>query len=308
MSLDLKLNYTQVFLAMLALAALVFLVTVLLKMYLRSKANSDLSSKYADKEWKSPLKAARTYPEVNAFRFSGLLTKFGIAIALAATLFAFSATVTEKEVFIPDGALTLDEEIEVEPPRTAEQQKPPPPPPPPVIEEVPEEELEEEEDIEFEDTDIDEDEVIEDTGDEFEEEEVGEPEVEEEEEEEEEIFLRAEQSPRFPGCEDMTGSKEEKEACAQKKMLKYIYSNLQYPAIARENGIQGNVVLEFVVGKDGKIEGIKLLRDLEGGCGEAALKVIKGMNSLPQRWTPGKQQGRPVKVKYTLPIKFRLQE
>ena len=65
----------------------------------------------------------------------------------------------------------------------------------------------------------------------------------------------------------------------------------------------------FDFNKDKKVttEDLKLVRDLEGGCGEAALKIVEGMNSLPQKWTPGKQRGRAVKVKYTLPVKFKLE-
>ena len=304
---SLEMGFSAVFYWMLALAFLVILTTVALKMYLKKQQDSDLSAKHAGKKWKSPITRAGTYPEVNAFKFSGPLTTFGVAIALAATLVSFGATSYEQDVFIPDDALALDEEMEIEPPRTAEPPPPPPPPPPPVIEEVPEEEIEEEDDIEFEDTDIDEDEIIEDIPDEVQEEEEEVEVVEVEEEEEDEIFMIVEQSPRFPGCEDMGGSKDELEACATKKMLEYIYGNLKYPAIARENGIEGQVVIQFVVAKDGKIEDIDLVRNLEGGCGEAAMKVVRGMNSLPQRWTPGKQQGRNVKVKYTLPVKFKLE-
>ena len=304
--MDLEMNFALVGWCLLGLAALVLLVIFGLKYYINSRANSDLTGKYRDKKWKSPLDAHGQYPDVDVFRFTSPLTKFGAAFALAATLFAFSATTYDKVVNIPDGALELEEEMEIEPPRTAEPPPPPPPPPPPVIEEVPEEEIEEEDEPEFVDQDVEEETIMEEL-----------PEVEEAPPppppppppapEEEEVFMIVEQNPRFPGCEDMSGSKEEKEACATKKMLEYIYGNLKYPAIARENGIEGQVVIQFVVDKDGTIDDIKLVRDLEGGCGEAALKVVNGMNSLPQKWTPGKQRGRAVKVKYTLPVKFKLE-
>lgn len=304
---NLELSYLAVALGVLSVLVIIALVALGLWMYLNSKASSDLTAKYAGKKMKSPILAAGQYPDINPFRWRGPLISLGVTLALLTTLLSFGATRYEKSVSIPDDALFLDEEIEVEPPRTSEPPPPPPPPPPPVIEEVAEEELEEEDDIDFQDEDIDEDEVIE----EIPEEEVVEEEevevVEVEEEEEEEIFMIVEQAPRFPGCEDMSGSKEEKKACADKKMLEYIYGNLKYPAIARENGIEGQVVIQFVVDKDGSISDINLVRDLEGGCGEAALKVVKGMNNLPQKWTPGKQRGRAVKVKYTLPVKFKLE-
>ena len=113
--------------------------------------------------------------------------------------------------------------------------------------------------------------------------------------------------PRFPGCEDAGGTDKEKEECAKEKMLQYIYKNLKYPAIARENGVEGMAVLQFVVKEDGSVSDINIVRDPGAGCGDAAHKVVTGMNNLPQKWTPGKQRGRPVKVLYTLPVRFRLQ-
>ena len=122
-----------------------------------------------------------------------------------------------------------------------------------------------------------------------------------------EIVFIAEQMPRFPGCEDMVGSNKEKEKCAQEKMLQYIYKNLKYPLIARENRVEGVAVIRFVVDKNGSVKDVKLMRELGAGCGDAAKHVINAMNDLPQKWTPGKQRGRPVNVLYTLPIKFKLQ-
>jgi len=90
-------------------------------------------------------------------------------------------------------------------------------------------------------------------------------------------------------------------------MLQYIYKNLKYPAIARENGVEGMCVLQFVVGTDGSVEDVKIVRDIGAGCGAAADVVVKGMNNLPEKWTPGKQRGRPVKVLYTLPVRFKLE-
>jgi protein TonB len=90
-------------------------------------------------------------------------------------------------------------------------------------------------------------------------------------------------------------------------MLEYIYKNLKYPAIARENGVEGQVVLQFVVDKDGSIADAKVVRDIGAGCGTEAEKVVNGMNNMGQKWIPGKQRGRPVRVLYTLPVKFKLE-
>ena len=66
-------------------------------------------------------------------------------------------------------------------------------------------------------------------------------------------------------------------------------------------------VLQFVVAEDGSVKDIQIKRDPGAGCGDAAQKVVAAMNNLPQKWTPGKQRGRSVKVLYTLPVKFKLQ-
>lgn len=125
-------------------------------------------------------------------------------------------------------------------------------------------------------------------------------------EESDEVIVIAEQMPRFPGCEEIDGSNKEKEACAKEKMLQYIYKNLNYPAIASNNQVQGMAILQFVVGKDGMIRDLAILRDPGAGCGQAAYNVIEAMNNLPEKWTPGKQRGRSVSVRYTLPVKFKL--
>jgi protein TonB len=125
---------------------------------------------------------------------------------------------------------------------------------------------------------------------------------------EEEVIIIVDVSPQFPGCEHLDLNKVEKESCAQKKMLEFIYGNLKYPIEARKNGTQGQVVVQLVVTKEGYIENIILVRDVKDGCGEAAVAVVQLMNELPERWTPGMQEGKPVNVKYTLPVKFKLED
>ncbi len=124
-------------------------------------------------------------------------------------------------------------------------------------------------------------------------------------EDEAEVILFAEQMPRFPGCEDIVGNQEEKRACAEKRLIEYISSQLKYPQYARESGIKGRVVIQFVVEKDGTVSNVQVIRDIGGGCGAEAARVVKLMNALPERWIPGRQGGRPVRVQFTLPIVFR---
>lgn len=121
-----------------------------------------------------------------------------------------------------------------------------------------------------------------------------------------EIFMIVEYMPHFPGCEDIA-DKDERKKCSDGKIISFINNNIKYPAIARENGIEGTAVIRFVVEKDGSItfdsdEANVILRDPGGGCGKEALKVVKKMPT----WKPGKQRNQPVKVQFTLPIKFQL--
>jgi TonB family protein len=120
----------------------------------------------------------------------------------------------------------------------------------------------------------------------------------------EEIFKVVEEMPRFPGCENLPRA--ERKKCADKEMLEFIYKNLNYPAEARANNIQGTLVVQFVIEKDGQINDINVVRDIGGQCGEEAERVIRLMNEMGKRWIPGKQRGRPVRVQLNLPVKFRI--
>ncbi|MEL7163019.1 MAG: hypothetical protein AAFN92_19830, partial [Bacteroidota bacterium] len=129
----------------------------------KNRTEKALSGAYADDESaKASYIANRAkYERLDVFGLSSTFFNFGLALAVGVSLLAFAWTQYDAEIYIPEGALELEEEIEVEPPRTAEPPPPPPPPPPPVIEEVPEEELIEEDPPEFEDTSIDEETVVE---------------------------------------------------------------------------------------------------------------------------------------------------
>ncbi|MEM9887948.1 MAG: TonB family protein [Bacteroidota bacterium] len=122
------------------------------------------------------------------------------------------------------------------------------------------------------------------------------------------IFKVVEEMPRFPSdeCEAMT-TNEARNECAQTAFLKYLYTNLKYPAAARQASIQGVNVIQFIIEKDGRLSNFKILRDIGGGCGEEALRVMKKMNSDDIRWIPGVQNGEKVAVEYTVPVKYMLQ-
>lgn len=97
--------------------------------------------------------------------------------------------------------------------------------------------------------------------------------------------------PRFPGCEGQGLVKKELEECAKNKMLTYIYENLEYPEQAKKKGIEGRAIIQFKVDIDGSMKDVKLIRDLEEGCGKAALKVIKKMQA-EYKWIPELKEER----------------
>ncbi len=116
------------------------------------------------------------------------------------------------------------------------------------------------------------------------------------------IFVIVEEMPRFPGCEDRDLAKKERYECATNLMLKFIYDHIRYPEIARQNGIEGTVYIKFVVETDGAISQATIARDIGGGCGTEALRVV----GLMPKWLPGLQRGRAVRVQFSLPVKFKL--
>ncbi len=106
--------------------------------------------------------------------------------------------------------------------------------------------------------------------------------------EENKIYEAVEQEPEFPG--------------GRAALQKWIYDHLHYPPIALENGIQGSVVIRFVVGKDGKVGEAKILKSIDPDLDKEAVRVVK---ELPD-FSPGRMNGHPVSVWYTLPIKFKI--
>ena len=114
--------------------------------------------------------------------------------------------------------------------------------------------------------------------------------VEEEEPEEQTIFEVVEQMPEFPNG-GMAG------------LMQYLSKNIKYPTIAQENGTQGRVTVQFVVNRDGSIVDAKVLRGVDPYLDKEAIRVI---SSMP-KWKPGMQRGKAVRVKYTVPVIFRLQ-
>ena len=85
-------------------------------------------------------------------------------------------------------------------------------------------------------------------------------------------------------------------------MLKYIMENIKYPEQAMKEGIQGRVTVSFIVEKDGRVSNVRLLRSVQSALDKEAIRVVKSM----PKWTPGKQNGKPVRVRFNLPVMFKL--
>lgn len=207
----------------------------------------------------------------------------GCVLGLSLIFFAFEwSTITKKldeTVLVQD--VLAEEEIEI----TRREPTPPPPPPPPEPEapeiiEVVEEKVETRLEIKTEDdqsqrqmqTYV-----------------PPPPPKPKQEEVTEEIFVVVEDQPLFPG--------------GNAAMMKFLSDNIKYPVIAQENNIQGRVICNFVVERDGSITDVQVVRGVDPSLDREAVRVIQQM----PRWKPGKQRGQAVRVRFTLPVVFRLQ-
>lgn len=207
----------------------------------------------------------------------------GITLGFAVLFFAFEwSSETEKldeSIIVQD--ILAEEEIEI----TRRDPTPPPPPPPPEPEtpeiiEVVEEEVEDKFEINVEDDQ---------TQRQVQTYVPPPPPQPKQEEVADEIFVVVEEQPEYPG--------------GQAAMMRFLSDNIRYPVIAQENGIQGRVICNFVVERDGSITDVQVVRGVDPSLDREAVRVIQQMPS----WTPGRQRGQAVRVRFTLPVVFRLQ-
>jgi len=212
-----------------------------------------------------------------------LFTEIGFVVALLVVYGAFEYSSKDKQTKVLEAEVVAVEEEELIP---ITQETPPPPPETPQIPVLSDNIDIVDDDLKVEDTILN----LEDDANlgveirEYVEQ------VEEEVIEEEAIpFQLVEQKPGFMGGDANAFSK-------------WVNERLQYPEIAKENGIQGRVVLQFVVGADGKVSNVKVVRGVDPALDKEAVRVVQ---SSP-KWTPGKQRDRAVKVTYTFPVIFQL--
>jgi len=214
----------------------------------------------------------------NLDRFKGIFLLTGLAISLGVMLFIFSwSSKAEAAADYTPNSVVEDEEMIIS---TKREVKPPPPPPPPSVAEIiniVDEPIINDEELEW-DTEYEEGEEIEIV------------EINETEEPVENDFTHVivEQMPKFPGGE--------------LALRKFIAKNINYPAISRENDVQGKVYVRFAVSKDGSVKKVSVVRGVDEDLDKEAIKVVK---KLP-KFEPGRMGNKPVSVWYTVPIHFKL--
>ncbi len=222
------------------------------------------------------------HANIETHKVTFLLMGLVVALAVLFVGFEWSSTLSKLDETVIVQDVLAEEEIEI----TQREPEPPPPPPPPEPEvpeiiEVTEEKVETKIDLSSLEDDQSKAQVQTYTP--------PPPPKPVEEEATEEIFVVVEKQPEFPG--------------GTTALMKFLGDNIKYPVIAQENGIQGRVITNFVVERDGSISDVQVVRGQDPSLDREAVRVIKTM----PRWTPGQQRGKPVRVRFTLPVVFRLQ-
>jgi periplasmic protein TonB len=213
-------------------------------------------------------------PSADLEKSKGIFLQIGLFVALGLVLIAFEYKVYEGDG-MDLGQLTIDLSEEEIIPITQPENIPPPPPPPVTVEiTLVEDDVEVKNEIEIKETEADQKTIIE---------------IVQKDEDivEAEIFTIVEEMPSFPGGEEA--------------LFKYLGNEIKYPAMAKDAGIQGTVYVTFVIGSDGKVKDVKVLRGVKG-LDDEAIRVVEKMPN----WKPGKQRGKSVSVQYNLPIRFVL--
>jgi len=203
-----------------------------------------------------------------------LYVQIGLLLSLTLLIVAFRVNMSTQNSF----QVQMEEQETVDMKQiqqTQQEEEPPPPPKPPVPQEVPNDEVIEQNDVDF-DASLDMDQEL-DVGE-------GPPGDEEEEEEEQEIFMVVENQPELIGG------------------IEALQSSANYPEFAKKAGIEGRVIVQFVVDEQGNVQDPKVTRGVHKLLNEEAIKAVKEQN-----FEPGKQRGEAVKVQMSLPVTFRLQ-
>jgi periplasmic protein TonB len=275
-----------------------------------------LVDKYADSaENTSPLN--RKYEEVSVFNRVPLSFRVGGAVALAVVLLVINWTIYSQEKndgYLAD--LEIPTEVNLDPPATPPTPPPPalPPPPPPMAElppQVTDSTLNEPPKEPAADTVATYDPNNKGKGDPNSKIFTPEPpkpvEIKRAPVKEiEEIIDIAQEMPLFPYQENIIGDYDVRKQHADMKMLQWIYGEIKYPNKARDLSIEGTVVVSFVIDSQGNMSDVMMRKKIGGGCEEEAERVVRKMASTLPKWTPARQNGRNVSVRFNLPIRFKL--
>ncbi len=213
----------------------------------------------------------RKKPEADLSKYYTIFLQLGLILTLAIFIIAVKVDISSvgpEEYVLEEQEIVEMEEII----QTRQIETPPPPPRPPVPVEVPNDEIIDDVDIDIS-SDWDLDDRLEMP-----------PPPEEEEQPEEDFFVVVEQMPELIGG------------------LASIQENIRYPEMARRAGIEGRVYVQFIVNEEGEVEDPQVIRGIGGGADEEALRAVR-----QAKFKPGMQRGRPVRVQYSLPVVFRLQ-
>lgn len=213
----------------------------------------------------------RKTPEADLRKYYTLFLQFGLIVALVSFIVAMRMDIRAEQSDV--NLIQEQEVIEMEEViQTQQQEQPPPPPRPQVPVAVPNDEIIEDVEINL-DADLNMDQPLEMP-----------PPPKAEEEQEEDFFVAVEQMPELIGG------------------LGELQQKINYPERARRAGIEGRVIIQFIVTEDGNVEDPRVIRGIGGGADDEALRVVR-----QAKFEPGRQRGNPVRVQYSLPIIFRLQ-
>ena len=229
---------------------------------------------------------AKKTPQADLEKRRSIFLQTGFVITFALLLLAFEWTSSESQANSLGEMAAVDMDDEMIPVTRQEELPPPPPPPKPQVTEIlsiVEDDVEIEDEIEIEDVEADQDMEMDMVD-------------MEDEEEEATVFFIVEDMPIFMPHKCKTQEE------GQLELRRYIGKNMDYPEIARENGIQGKVYISFTVSPKGTIRDVKVVRGVDPSLDKEAVRVIK---SLP-KFSPGKQRGKSVPVSFTVPINFKL--
>ena len=216
------------------------------------------------------MQSNRKKPKADLRKYYTVFLELGLVVVL---IIFIAAMKVDFRSAADNADLTEEQEVvemeEIQ--RTEQQEKPPPPPRPQVPVEVPNDEIVEDQDINL-DAEINLDEPLD------------MPPPPEEEEEEEDFFVVVENMP------ELIGGMRKLQGC------------VNYPEMARKAGIEGRVIVQFVVNQNGRVEDPRVIRGIGGGADDEALRCVK-----QAEFKPGRQRGKPVRVQYSLPVIFKLQ-